>query len=108
MWKNAEIFRKAIETAKNHLARVEEGSKLLKQGRSLDEMTTPITGLSAEETLERRGEYLRYIGEMDISRLRKHLAMVKHQINNALEREEGGTSEHEWQRNAILRVLGEG
>ena len=93
MWKNPEVFRKVIETVRNHIARAQEGKALLEQRRPLDEMVTPITGLSAEETLKRRNGYLSFIQEMDETRLRKHLEMVELQINNALNREEKGTSE---------------
>lgn len=107
MWKNPEIFTRAVETAQNHFDRAREGQVLLEQGRSIGEMKTPLIGLSMVQTLERRSEYLAFINQMDDVRLRKHLGGVEAQINNALKRVEKGTSELEWQRNAIRQLLGQ-
>lgn len=105
MFKNEAIFTKAVLTAKNHIARAEEGSLLLASGRSLAEMTTPITGPTSDETLERRCQYLDFINQMDEAVLRKHLAMIEHQIDVALGRPIQGTSELYWQRIVILDRL---
>ncbi len=105
MFKNEAIFTKAVLTAKNHIARSEEGFKLLSEGRSLSEMTTPITGLTSDETLERRTDYLEFIGQMNNEDLRKQLSTVEHQINVALGRPIQGTSELYWQRIVILDRL---
>jgi len=105
MFKNEAIFTKAVMTAKNHIARAEEGSLLLANGRTLSEMTTPITGLTSEETLERRRDFLEFINQMDEAGLRKHLAMIEHQIGVAISRPIQGTSELYWQRITIFDRL---
>ncbi len=107
MWANKDIFRRSIKIAKNHMDRAREGKKLLEEGRPLSEMKTSLFGLTAEDTLERRSHYLKFIGEMDESSLRDCLEKVELQIYTALNREEKGTSELEWQRNAIRQLLGE-
>ena len=65
MWKDPDIFRRAIETAKNHMARAAEGRKLLEQGKSLREMQTPITGLDPDQNNTRRADYLQEISGYD-------------------------------------------
>lgn len=105
MFKNEAIFTKAVLTAKNHIARAEEGYFLLANGRPLSEMTTPVTGLTFEETLERRNDFIEFINQMDEAGLRKHLDMVEHQIEVALSRPVQGTSELYWQRIVILDRL---
>ena len=105
MFKNEAIFNKAVLTAKNHIARAEEGSLLLAKGRSLSEMTTPITGPTSEETLERRNDFLEFINQMDEAGLRKHLSIIEHQIDVVLSRPIQGTSEFYWQRIVILDRL---
>lgn len=107
MFKNPEIFIKAVQTAKNHIERAEEGARLLAEGRSLSEMTIEPSGLSFEETRERRCDYLDYIKSMDRDQLQKHLAMIEHQIDVALSRPVQGTSELYWQRIVILDLLEE-
>jgi len=105
MFKSEAIFTKAVLGAQNHIARAEEGSLLLANGRSLSEISTPITGLTSEETLERRNDFLEFINQMDEAGLRKHLAMIEHQIDVAISRPIQGTSELYWQRIVILDRL---
>ncbi len=77
----------------------------MSKDRSLSEMSTPITGLTSEETLERRTDFLEFINQMNEDGLRNHLAMVEHQIDVALSRPIQGTSELYWQRIVILDRL---
>lgn len=101
MWKNDEIFRKAIETAKNHNARAEEGRKLLNEKRSLSEMKTPLTGLNFDETNERRKEYISFIGGLGNVELNKLRVNVLNLLEKRYQDENKGTSELEWQRIVI-------
>lgn len=105
MFKNETIFIKAVLGAQNHIARAEEGALLLANGRPLSEMTTPITGMTTEENIERRTDFLEFINQKDEAGLRKLLAMVEHQIEVALSRPLQGTSELYWQRIVILDRL---
>ena len=106
MWKSEEIFRKSVETAINHRARAREGKQLLKEGKTLNEMQTPITGLSESEMLERRQAYIDNLTVKSPIELENLLTMVEAQLKKREEGEEKGTSELNWQRLAILEKLG--
>lgn len=102
MWRDINIFRQAIATAKNHMARAAEGRELLKQGKSLREMQTPITGLDPDQNNTRRADYLQEISEYDDEHLAWVYKNVLFQLHNRIEDEDAGYSELLWQRIAFL------
>lgn len=98
---NDETFRKIIQGAENHLARVKEGRNLLKNGRSLSEMLTEQIGLTIEEMTQRRKEYLEELERMDNEFLSFVYKNTMYQLHRRYEDEDGGTSELEWRVNAF-------
>lgn len=97
---------KLINIVKNHVARAEEGRRLISEGRSLSEMTTDPIGLTAEETVKRRQGYLDLIGEVDDSRLIFIYGNTLYQLERRYEHPDKGTSELEWQRIALENEFG--
>ncbi|MEK7458768.1 MAG: hypothetical protein AAB612_04800 [Patescibacteria group bacterium] len=102
MWKDPDIFRRTVETAKNHMARAAEGRELLKQGKSLGEMITPITGLNPEQNDARRADYLDWISKFDDTELAKVYKNVLFQLHIRINNQDAGYSELLWQRIAFL------
>ena len=105
MWKNKDIFNAALKGAKSHIARAKEGKRLLQKGKPLSEMEEPIVGLSADQNVERRQEYLELINQMNPSQLQERLSLIEQQLEIVLKTERKGTSELEWKRNAIHHLL---
>lgn len=98
MFEDPELVDGIVKTVQNHLDRAEEGRRLLAEGRSLSEMKTPITGLTHDQTIQRRQAFLESVKEMDDERLlRRHLIAVT-MILKRLQEPDVGTSELEWQR----------
>ena len=96
MWKDPDIFRRAIETAKNHIARAAEGRELLLQGKSLSEMQTPITGLDPDQNDTRRISYLEWISKFDNEELVKVYKNVLIQLHHRMNDKDAGYSELLW------------
>ncbi len=107
MFESDEIFRKSVITAGNHIERAKEGTRLLAEGKSLAEMSTPITGLTEEEMGRRRMAQIKLYQKMDEEELRRSLRNVERGIEIALKRDVQGTSELYWQRIIIKDILGE-
>lgn len=84
------------------MARAAEGRELLKQGKSLREMQTPITGLDPDQNNTRRADYLQEISEYDDEHLAWVYKNVLFQLHNRIEDEDAGYSELLWQRIAFL------
>ncbi len=105
MLNDPEIFKGSLLAARNHMLRAEEGRRLGSLNRSLAEMSAPITGLSKEQNLARRNEYLQVIGVMNEMELQAQLEQVERQIEIASRKPDQGTSELAWQRNAIRAFL---
>ncbi len=100
---NENIFK----SVRSHLLRVKEGRQLLKEGRSLSEMTTPIEGPSNEYLQLKRQEFINGLHGMDKDALDKLLQDTDEHILKIRERNVAGESELLWQRTVILDILGE-
>ena len=96
-----ETFRKIIKTAENHIERAAKGKKLLAEGRTLSEMDIEITGLTIEETIARRQEFIDKLKSMQDDLLTWTFGNTTYQLHRRHEDEDKGTSELEWQVNAF-------
>ncbi|PIS08974.1 hypothetical protein COT75_03870 [Candidatus Beckwithbacteria bacterium CG10_big_fil_rev_8_21_14_0_10_34_10] len=98
MTEDNEILRGSIETAMNHLARSKEGRKLLEDGRSLAEMTTPLTGLTNEQTIKRREDYINWLKGIGEDQLYFVFQNTMALLQQRWEHPDKGTSELELRR----------
>lgn len=98
MEKDFEIFRGAIEAAQNHLDRAQEGRDLLAKGRPLSEMTTKPMGLSDEQTVKRRENFVEWLQELNDDELRFTFQNTMRQLHRRWDDPDKGTSELELRR----------
>lgn len=86
---------------KSHLARAREGRRLLASGKTLADMTSPIAGLSHEELIRNREQWIARMKDLDGERLiwvyGNHLLSWE----RANESPDKGTSELQWRINAM-------
>ena len=98
MGEDRDISRCSVEVARNHLERSEEGRKLLRDGRSLNEMTTPLAGLTDKQTRERKGDFVKRMKKMDADQLYSEFQDTMHSLQHRWTDPSKGTSELELRR----------
>lgn len=96
-----------LKSAKSHLQRAREGRDLLKKGRPLSEMTTPIEGPSDEYLLSKRKIFIDGLQDKDKESLNKLLHDTDERILQISKGKIAGYSDLLWQRTVILEKLGE-
>lgn len=104
------LFHKRIENidfpvVDNHLERVAEGRELLKEGRPLSEMRTPLVGYSDKELRQKREEFIRHVEGKNPTEKRKLLERLRKSCDEADQREEGGSSELNWEINIVTALM---
>ena len=98
MTEDNEILLDSVKAAENHLVRSKEGRRLLADGRSLAEMTTPLTGLSDEQTRKRRRDYVPWLQGLSEDQLRLVFRNTRHLLKHRYQNPDKGTSELELRR----------
>ena len=96
--KESDMFR----SSGSHFGRAREGKELLKEGKSLSEMTTPIDGPSKEYLFLQRKRYIKQVSNMNNESLVKELERIEKRVERALNSEMVGTSELEWRRIIVM------
>ena len=99
--KHLNVFRSAL----SHLQRAKEGSQLLKEGKSLSEMKSPIEGPTEEYLRLKRQEFVEGLQYMKKASLRELLKETDEHILKLSEIKLAGNSELLWQRTVILAKL---
>ena len=64
-------FQNMFRTAKNHISRAREGKKLLKDGKSLNNMRIPIEGPETSDLRNRRELFIKNISSKSPDELGK-------------------------------------
>lgn len=95
-----------IRSAISHLQRAKEGSRLLKEGKSLSEMRSPIEGPTEEYLLLKRQEFVNGLQNMKKDSLQELLKETDEHILRLSQKKLAGNSELLWQRIVILAKLG--
>lgn len=98
MTEDSEILLGSVKAAENNLARSREGRQLLADGRSLAEMTTPLTGLSDEQTRKRREDYVTWLQGLSEDKLRFVTRATRNLLEHRWQDPDKGTSELELRR----------
>lgn len=96
-----------LKSVISHRRRAKEGSKLLKKGKPLSEMETPIEGPSSETLKRQRKKFISTLQDMERPDLEQLSVKLEESVEKASQNPEGGTSELEWQRNIVNTILEE-